>query len=91
MKRPGLTVTPEPLKVAHIIHGAWGMEAPTTSSPSSSPPKSGRATRDREPCKHTQVCWIDANASPAQVVNTTSSVLHRYLMGGPEVSLGGWG
>jgi 8-oxo-dGTP pyrophosphatase MutT (NUDIX family) len=24
----GLTVKPESLKVAHIIHGAWGVEAP---------------------------------------------------------------
>ncbi|MDH6221077.1 8-oxo-dGTP pyrophosphatase MutT (NUDIX family) [Streptomyces pseudovenezuelae] len=24
----GLTVKPESLKVAHIIHGAWGLEAP---------------------------------------------------------------
>ncbi len=40
----GLTVKPECLKVAHIIHGAWGVEAPTTSSRSSSPPTTGPAT-----------------------------------------------
>lgn len=39
----GLTVKPESLKVAHIIHGAWGVEAPTASSPSSSPPTNGPA------------------------------------------------
>lgn len=39
----GLTVKPESLKVAHIIHGAWGVEAPTVSSPWSSPPTNGPA------------------------------------------------
>lgn len=39
----GLMVKPESLKVAHIIHGAWDVEAPTASSPSSSPPTTGRA------------------------------------------------
>src|SRR5438309_1026073 len=27
-EQTGLTVKPESLKVAHIIHGAWGVEAP---------------------------------------------------------------
>ncbi len=40
----GLTVKPETLKVAHIIHGAWGVEAPTASSRSSSPPTNGSVT-----------------------------------------------
>ncbi|MEU2224136.1 NUDIX domain-containing protein [Streptomyces sp. SID625] len=87
----GLTVKPEALKVAHIIHGAWGVEAPN-----------GFLTvvfvahewygqpENREPRKHAQVRWVDANAVPDEFVETTASALHRYLSGGPQVSLDGW-
>ncbi|MFJ5719435.1 NUDIX domain-containing protein [Streptomyces sp. NPDC093149] len=87
----GLTVKPESLKVAHIIHGAWGVEAPNgfltvvfaahdwTGEP-----------ENREPRKHARVSWVDADAIPKEFVDTTSSALHRYLGGGPEVSLDGW-
>lgn len=88
----GLTVNPQSLKVAHIIHGARGVEAPNgfltvvfaahewTGEP-----------QNREPRKHAQVCWVNADAIPAEFVNTTASALYRYLMGGQEVSLDGWG
>ncbi|MFG3405874.1 NUDIX domain-containing protein [Streptomyces sp. NPDC048142] len=88
----GLTVKPEALKVAHIIHGAWGVEAPNgfltvvfaahdwTGEP-----------ENREPRKHSQVRWVDADAIPAEFVETTASALDRYLGGGPQVSLSGWG
>ncbi|WP_371602864.1 NUDIX domain-containing protein [Streptomyces sp. NBC_01220] len=87
----GLTVKQEALKVAHIIHGAWGVEAPNgfltvvfaahewTGEP-----------ENREPRKHAQVRWADADAVPENFVDTTASALHRYLAGGPEVSLDGW-
>ncbi|MEU7562926.1 NUDIX domain-containing protein [Streptomyces eurythermus] len=87
----GLTVKPEALEVAHIIHGARGVEAPNgfltvvfvahewTGEP-----------ENREPRKHAQVRWVDADAIPEQFVDTTSSALHRYLSGGPQVSLDGW-
>lgn len=87
----GLTVKPDALKVAHVIHGAWGVEAPN-----------GFLTvvfaahewvgepENREPRKHAQVHWVDADAIPEQFVDTTSSALHRYLGGGPQVSLNGW-
>jgi 8-oxo-dGTP pyrophosphatase MutT (NUDIX family) len=87
----GLTVKPESLKVAHIIHGAWGVEAPNgfltvvfaahewTGEP-----------ENREPRKHSQVRWVDADAIPEEFVETTAIALHRYLGGGPQVSLNGW-
>ncbi|MEV4917463.1 NUDIX domain-containing protein [Streptomyces tirandamycinicus] len=87
----GLIVKPESLKVAHIIHGAWGVEAPNgfltvvfaahewTGEP-----------ENREPLKHSQVCWVYANAIPEEFVETTASALHHYLGGGPQVSLDGW-
>ncbi|MFH9754359.1 NUDIX domain-containing protein [Streptomyces griseus] len=87
----GLTVKPENLKVAHIIHGAWGVESPNgfltvvfaTHEWTGEP-------ENREPRKHSQVRWVDAHAIPESFVDTTSSALRRYLMGGPEVSLNGW-
>ncbi|WP_345113255.1 NUDIX domain-containing protein [Streptomyces drozdowiczii] len=87
----GLTVKPESLKVAHIIHGAWGVESPNgfltvvfaaeewTGEP-----------ENREPRKHSQVRWVDVDAIPENFVGTTSSALHRYLVGDAEVSLDGW-
>ncbi|MFE6691334.1 NUDIX domain-containing protein [Streptomyces sp. NPDC057743] len=87
----GLTVKPEFLKVAHIIHGAWGVEAPNgfltvvfaahdwTGEP-----------ENREPRKHAQVRWVDVDAIPENFVETTSSALQRHLAEGPEVSLDGW-
>ncbi|MFG2830018.1 NUDIX domain-containing protein [Streptomyces sp. NPDC048434] len=87
----GLTVNPEALKVAHIIHGAWGVEAPNgfltvvfaahdwTGEP-----------ENREPRKHSQVRWVDADSIPENFVDTTANAVHRYLEGGPEVSLDGW-
>ncbi|GAA2131317.1 NUDIX domain-containing protein [Streptomyces synnematoformans] len=87
----GLTVKPEALKVAHIIHGAWGVEAPNgfltvvfaahdwTGEP-----------ENREPRKHSQVRWVDANAIPDAFVDTTASALYKYLSGGHAVSLDGW-
>ncbi|MBT2478411.1 NUDIX domain-containing protein [Streptomyces sp. ISL-94] len=87
----GLTVKPESLKVAHIIHGAWGVEAPNgfltvvfaahewTGEP-----------ENREPRKHSQVRWVDTDAIPDAFVDTTSSALHHYLSSGADVSLDGW-
>ncbi|WP_327246792.1 NUDIX domain-containing protein [Streptomyces sp. NBC_01320] len=87
----GLTVKPGSLKVAHIIHGAWGVEAPsgfltvvfTTHEWAGEP-------ENREPRKHAQVRWVDADAIPENFVDTTSSALHRYLAGGTQISLAGW-
>ncbi|MYR40987.1 NUDIX domain-containing protein [Streptomyces sp. SID5910] len=88
----GLTVKPDSLKVAHIIHGAWGVEAPNgfltvvfaahewTGEP-----------ENREPVKHAQVGWVDADTLPKSFVDTTASALRQYLAQGAEVSLNGWG
>ncbi|MFG3025188.1 NUDIX domain-containing protein [Streptomyces sp. NPDC048254] len=87
----GLTVKPEALRVAHVIHGSWGVEAPNgfltvvfaanewTGEP-----------ENREPRKHAQVCWVDAGAIPHAFVGTTASALKCYLEDGAQVSLDGW-
>ncbi|MBT2422862.1 NUDIX domain-containing protein [Streptomyces sp. ISL-22] len=87
----GLTVKQESLKVAHIIHGAWGVEAPNgfLTVVFASHEWTGEP-ENREPRKHAQVRWIDADVIPENFVDTTGSALRRYLNGGLQVSLDGW-
>ncbi|MEU8890351.1 NUDIX domain-containing protein [Streptomyces sp. NPDC048442] len=87
----GLTVKPESLKIAHIIHSAWGVEAPNgfltvvfaadewTGEPA-----------NREPRKHSQVRWTETASIPESFVDTTAGALRAYLSNGPQVSLDGW-
>ncbi|MEU6060100.1 NUDIX domain-containing protein [Streptomyces sp. NPDC047097] len=87
----GLKVKPDALKVAHIIHSAWGVEAPN-----------GFLTivfaahewvgelENREPLKHAQVRWVSAEAIPKAFVDTTANALHCFLTGRAQVSLEGW-
>lgn len=87
----GVVVDPKTLHLAHIIHAAWGVEAPNgfltvvfvTHQWTGEP-------HNVEPNKHSQVCWVDTNAIPDKFVPTTASALASYLAGGPEISLGGW-
>lgn len=87
----GLTVKPESLKVAHIIHGAWGVEAANgfltvvfaTHEWTGEP-------ENREPQKHSQVRWFDADAIPEAFVDTTADALRHYMNKGADVSLDGW-
>lgn len=87
----GLTIDPASLRLAHVIHGAWGVEAPNgfltvvfTADHWSGEPS------NMEPGKHAQVAWVDVNAIPPEFVPTTASALTRYLNDGPQVSLDGW-
>ncbi|MFC9848447.1 NUDIX domain-containing protein [Streptomyces sp. NPDC060223] len=88
----GLTVRAEALKVAHIVHAAWGVGAPNgyltvvfaTHEWSGEP-------ENREPLKHAQVRWTDVGALPDPFVKSGAVALRRYLDGdAPEVSLHGW-
>lgn len=87
----GLIVESDALRVAHIIHGAWGVEAPNgfLTVVFAAQEWSGEP-ENLEPGKHAQVCWADAGALPADLVPTSATALRRYLAGGPEVSLNGW-
>ena len=87
----GLTVKPEALKVAHVIHGAWGAEAPNgfLSVVFSAHEWTG-GPENREPHKHAQVCWVDADALPGEFVKSTASALQAYLTHGPQITLRGW-
>jgi len=87
----GLVVTPEDLKLAHVIHGARGVESPNgfLTVVFSAHNWSGDLTNN-EPGKHAQVAWTDVRSIPEAFVPTTAAALHRYLTGGPSVSVDSW-
>jgi ADP-ribose pyrophosphatase YjhB (NUDIX family) len=87
----GLVVEPESLKVAHIIHGRWGVEAPNgfLTVVFSADEWTGEPV-NREPGKHAEVRWVPVDGIPEEFVPTTSSALRAYLAGSTGVSLGGW-
>jgi 8-oxo-dGTP pyrophosphatase MutT (NUDIX family) len=87
----GLVIDPAALQLVHVIHGAWGVEAPNgfLTVVFAVDDWSGEPTNN-EPGKHAQVAWVDVDAIPTEFVPTTASALTRYLSGGPQVSLDGW-
>lgn len=87
----GLIVKPEALKVAHVIHGAWGVEAPNgfLTVVFAAHEWAGEP-ENREPHKHSQVRWVATDALPGEFVDTTETALRSYLAKGPAVSLHGW-
>jgi 8-oxo-dGTP pyrophosphatase MutT (NUDIX family) len=88
----GLTVRAEALKVAHLVHGALGVEAPNgyLTVVFAAHEWSGEP-ENREPLKHAQVRWTDIGALPDPFVKSSAVALRRYLAAdGPEVSLHGW-
>ncbi|MFJ8883419.1 NUDIX domain-containing protein [Streptomyces sp. NPDC102402] len=88
----GIRVEPRSLEVAHVIHGAWGVESPNgfltvvfvTREWSGEP-------ENREPGKHAEVRWTGVDALPGAFVDATADALRGYLGGGHRVSLTGWG
>lgn len=87
----GLTVDPASLTVAHVVHGAWGVESPTgfltvvfaTREWTGEP-------ENREPGKHAQVRWVPVAEIPADFVPTAAEAVRTYLSGGRGISLHGW-
>lgn len=87
----GLVVQPESLRVAHLVHGLHGVDAPdgfltvvfATHDWTGTP-------ENREPTKHAALRWADPAALPTPFVPTSAEALHHYLAGGPEVAITGW-
>lgn len=88
----GLRVNPESLSVAHVVHGAQGVEAPNgyltvvfaTHTWTGEP-------ENREPEKHAEVRWTEVDALPGEFVRSSAGALRSYLGGGgPLMSLRGW-
>ncbi|WP_425555400.1 NUDIX domain-containing protein [Kitasatospora kazusensis] len=87
----GLVVAPEALRLAHVIHGARGVEAPNgfLTVVFAAHEWSGDPV-NAEPDKHAEVRWFPTATIPENFVPTTASALTRYLTGGPDVSLDSW-
>lgn len=87
----GLRVDPADLRLAHVVHGALGVEAP-----------GGYVTvvfavdrwagepHNAEPEKHAQVAWFPIDAVPADSVAPTAEAVAAYRAGRHEVLLTGW-
>ncbi|MEY9938091.1 NUDIX domain-containing protein [Streptacidiphilus sp. MAP5-3] len=88
----GLVVAVDDLRLAHVIHGARGVEAPNgfLTVVFAAHRWSGNLTNG-EPEKHAQVAWVATNEIPEAFVPTTGSALTRYLHDGPQVSVDSWG
>lgn len=86
-----LVVDPSELKVAGVIHGAWGVEAPNgfLTVVFVAHTWNGEPT-NAEPHKHSQVAWFPADQVPSEFVSTTHAALMNYLRGGPMVSTEGF-
>lgn len=88
----GLVVRPEALRLAHVVHGAWGVESPNgfltlvfAANEWSGEPE------NREPGKHARVCWTPVDALPVDFVPSSGEALRAYLGGAaPGVTVRGW-
>lgn len=87
----GLTVDPADLRLAHVVHGARGAEAPNgfLTVVFRTERWSGRPV-NREPEKHSEVAWQPLDALPEQVVLSTDRTLAAALGGPPAVTPLGW-
>lgn len=88
----GLVVRPQSLRLAEVVHSAWGVEAPNgyvgviyvTSE------WSGELV-NAEPEKHDRLEWFDVGALPEPFVPVAATVLAAYLGGGAaQVLLSDW-
>lgn len=89
----GLTVDPAALKVAGIIHGAWGVKAPNGFLTVIFAARSWQGEPvNSEPRKHAQVDWFPVSQVPAQLVPDRREALLGYLRsaGEPVVSTDGF-
>lgn len=89
----GLMVAPASLKIAGIIHGAWGVEAPNgfLTVIFAARAWDGEPV-NAEPRKHAQVAWFPVGQVPAELVPDRREALLAYLRspGDPVVSTDGF-
>jgi 8-oxo-dGTP pyrophosphatase MutT (NUDIX family) len=89
----GLTVDPASLKIAGIIHGAWGVEAPNGFLTVIFAVRTWDGEPvNAEPGKHAQVAWFPVGQVPAELVPDRRGALLGYLNapGEPAVSTEGF-
>jgi 8-oxo-dGTP pyrophosphatase MutT (NUDIX family) len=76
----GLTVDPASLRIAGIIHGAWGVEAPNGFLTVIFAARTWDGEPlNAEPRKHDQVVWFSTDEVPAELVPDRRDALLGYL------------
>jgi 8-oxo-dGTP pyrophosphatase MutT (NUDIX family) len=76
----GLTVDPATLRVAGLIHGAWGVEAPNGFLTVIFAARQWHGEPvNAEPRKHAQVAWFPVGRLPAELVPDRREALLGYL------------
>jgi 8-oxo-dGTP pyrophosphatase MutT (NUDIX family) len=87
----GVTVRPQDLRLAHVVHSAHSIECPNgfLTVVFAADAWTG-VPENREPGKHAEVRWWDTGALPEPFVRTTIRALRGYLADGPRLSLRGW-
>lgn len=87
----GLVVDPADLKVAGIIHGAQGVEAPNgfLTVVFAADAWTGEPV-NAEPGNHSAISWFSDDAVPVDFVSTTRQALMNYLQAGPAVTTEGF-
>lgn len=88
----GLVVDPRSLRLAQVVHGSWGVEAPNgwLGLLFVTHEWSGDLV-NTEPEKHDRLGWFGVDSLPEPFVPTAESVLSAYLGGRePRVLLQGW-
>lgn len=88
----GLVVDPADLRLAHVVHGARGAEAPNGFLTLVFVVErwSGEPV-NREPEKHSEVRWVELDALPGELVLSADETLAACLNGEPAaVTLHGW-
>ncbi|OEV03719.1 DNA mismatch repair protein MutT [Streptomyces oceani] len=88
----GLLVDSGNLELAHVIHGARGVDAPTSylTVVFATYDWSGELS-NREPEKHAQARWMPTDALPPEFVPSTGGALRQHLRGQrPSFALRGW-
>ncbi len=87
----GLAVQPADLRVVHVIHSSYGVEAPAgfLTVVFATDRWSGEVV-NREPQKHSRTCWVPVDHLPDDMVDTTGAALRQFLANGPMLTLSGW-
>lgn len=87
----GLVVEPDDLHLAHVVHGAHGVDAPNGFLTVVLATRRWSGTlRNAEPAKHSAVRWTPVDSLPADTVPPAAEALAHYREGRSRVLLTGW-
>ncbi|MGP3969586.1 NUDIX domain-containing protein [Streptomyces sp. 6N223] len=87
----GLVVDPADLRLAHVVHGAHGVESPAGFLTVVFTAHRWRGTLlNAEPGKHSEVRWVPVDALPEAMVFSADRVVRRCIAGEAGVTVVGF-